>query len=214
MILYKKDYSNKIRIIKIWTENNKVIQEVGIKNGKMIRHEKTCKPRNINKSNAQAILEMESKVREKLQEDYFKTEEEAMNSQVILPMLAKKFEDEQKKIDWDNSYIQPKLDGQRCLAICTKEGNVTLLSRDGVDIQKTHGSMQHIINDLSLIKEDVILDGELYCHSEEDNFQEVMSAIKKYRPGISELVKYHVYDMVSTDLYEIRKEKLKLLLKV
>lgn len=64
--------------------------------------------------------------------------------------------------------------------------------------------MQHIINDLSTIKQDIILDGELYVHSTEDNFQDVMKAIKKYRPGISELVKYHVYDKVSTNGFKER----------
>ena len=200
--LYKKDSKGKCRIINFWTEDDKFCQSAGVKDGKLVENIKVCKGKNIGKSNetspsVQAILDMESKIREKLQEDYFKTEEEAMNSIVVLPMLAKNFKDEERKIDWSNCYIQPKLDGQRCLAICTKEGNVTLLSRDGVDIQKAHGSMQHIISELSLIKQDVILDGELYVHSEEDNFQDIMKAIKKYRPGVSELVKYHVYDRIS-----------------
>jgi len=207
--LYKKDSKGKCRVINFWTERDKFCQSAGVKDGLLVPNTKVCKGKNLGKSNEttpeqQAILEMESKIKEKLQEDYFRTEQEAMNSVVILPMLAKKFEDEEHKIDWSKCYIQPKLDGQRCLAICTKEGNVTLLSRDGVDIQKTHGSMQHIINDLSTIKQDVILDGELYVHSTEDNFQDVMKAIKKYRPGISELVKYHVYDKVSTNGFKER----------
>jgi DNA ligase-1 len=207
--LYKKDSKGKCRIINFWTEGDKFYQSAGIKDGQLVENIKVCKPKNISKSNAttreeQAILDMASKIREKLQEDYFETEKEAMNSTVVLPMLAKKFEDEEKKIDWSNCYIQPKLDGQRCLAICTKEGNVTLLSRDGVDIQKSHGSMQHIIDDLSTIKEDIILDGELYIHSTEDNFQDVMKAIKKYRSGVSELVKYYVYDKISSNPFKER----------
>lgn len=207
--LYKKDSKGKCRIINFWTEGDKFCQSAGLKDGLLVPNTKVCKGKNIGKANEttseqQAILEMDSKIREKLQEDYFRTEQEAMNSVVILPMLAKKFEEEEHKIDWSNCYIQPKLDGQRCLAICTKEGNVTLLSRDGVDIQKTHGSMQHIIDDLSIIKQDIILDGELYVHSTEDNFQDIMKAIKKYRPGISELVKYHVYDRISLNPFKER----------
>ena len=207
--LYKKDSKGKCRIINFWTEKDKFCQLSGVKDGLLVPNTKICKSKNLGKSNEttpeqQAVIEMESKIKEKLQEDYFKTEEEAMNSQVILPMLAKNYKDEKKKIDWSNCYIQPKLDGQRMLAICTKDGGVTLLSRDGVDIQKAHGSLQHIIDDLSTIKQDVILDGEAYCHSEEDNFQDIMKAIKKYRPGISELVKYHVYDKVSTNGFKER----------
>ena len=207
--LYKKDSKGKCRVIHFWTENEKFCQSAGIKDGVLVENIKICKGKNIGKNNEtspsdQALLEMKSKIREKLQEDYFKTEKEAMDSQVILPMLAKKFEDEEHKIDWSNCFIQPKLDGQRCIAICTKEGNVTLLSRDGVDIQKTHGSMQHIINDLSSIKKDIILDGELYVHSKEDNFQDIMKIIKKYRPGVSELVKYYVYDRISDESFKNR----------
>lgn len=207
--IYKKDSKGKCRIINFWTEGNLFHTEAGLLDGKLIKNTTNCVAKNIGKSNEtksreQAVFEMESKIREKLQEDYFRTKEEAMNSNVLLPMLAKNYNNEKKKIDWSNCYIQPKLDGQRVLAICTKEGGVTLLSRDGVDIQKAHGSMQHIINDLSTIKQDVILDGEAYCHSEEDNFQDIMKAIKKYRPGVSELIKFHVYDMVSTNGFKER----------
>jgi len=119
-------------------------------------------------------------------------------------MLAKKFEDEEEKIDWKTCYIQPKLDGQRALNICNKKGEVTLLSRDGVDIQKTHNSMKHIIDEFSKIKEDIIYDGELYCHSIEDNFQEIMKAIKKYRSGLSEMIKHYIYDVVSSKSFKER----------
>ena len=208
--LYKKDSKGNIRVLNYWVESNFLKQSSGLLNGQLIENEKECKGKNIGKVNEtspqqQALFEMESKIREKLQEDYFRTVEEAQNNVVILPMLAKNFQDEEHKIDWNDCYIQPKLDGQRCLAICTKEGNVTLISRDGIDIQKTHGSMQHVINDLTTIKEDVILDGELYIHSTEDNFQDVMKAIKKYREGISETVKYYVYDMISDKPFRLRK---------
>jgi len=200
--LYKVDSKGKIRVINFWCEGAEFKQESGVLDGNLVKNSKICKGKNIGRSNEttpeqQAIFDMNSKIREKLQEDYFETIEEAQNTEVILPMLAKKYKDEKKKIDWNNAYIQPKLDGQRCLAICKEDGSVKLISRDGIDIQEEHGSMQHIIDSLSDLKENIILDGELYCHSEEDNFQDIMKAIKKYRPGISEQVKYHVYDIVS-----------------
>ena len=207
--LYKKDSKGKIRVLNYWTEDDKFCQSSGVLDGQLIQNEKVCKGKNIGKSNEtsgkeQAILEMESKVREKLQEDYFLTTDEAKSNEVILPMLAKKFKDEEHKIDWDNCYIQPKYDGQRALNKCTKEKGSTLLSRDGIDIQKTHGSMQHIIDEFSKIKQNIIYDGELYCHSEEDNFQDIMKAIKKYRAGVSELVKHYIYDIVSDKPFKER----------
>jgi len=206
--LYKRDSKGKIRIINFWCEGNLFHTEAGVLDSdKLIQNITECKAKNIGKSNEtspqeQAILEMESKIREKLQEDYFETKEEAENNIVILPMLAKSYEDEKHKIDWNNCYIQPKLDGMRCLAVI-KNGTVKLISRDGVDIQLQHNSMQHIINNLSSIKEDVILDGELYGHGQ--TFQENMKLIKKLRPETSKVIKYHVYDLISDKPFILRK---------
>ncbi len=206
--LYKKDSKGKIRIINFWCEGNLFHTEAGLLGGKLIKNTTNCVSKNIGKSNEtksreQAVFEMESKIREKLQEDYFRTQEEAENNIVILPMLAKSYEDEKKKIDWSNCYIQPKLDGMRCLAICKADGSVKLISRDGVDIQLQHNSMQHIINDLQTIKEDVILDGELYAHGL--SFQDNMKLIKKLRPETSNLIKFHVYDIVNNKPFWNRK---------
>jgi len=194
--LYKKDTKGKTRVLNISTVGDQLIQESGLLNGALVRHIKTCRGKNIGKSNettpeAQAISEMNSKVAEKLTEGYFRTIEEAEHIEVILPMLAKSFKDEQQKIDWSkDAYCQRKLDGMRCLAFI-QNGEVTLMSRDGKVIQ----NMDHIIRSLSNIKEAVVLDGELYA--EGLNFQENMRLIKKYRPQESEQIKYHVYDRVS-----------------
>lgn len=196
--LFKLDSRGKIRVIEFWCEGNAFKQNSGVLDGKLVPNIKICKGKNIGKANEtsgeeQAILEMESKIREKLQEDYFESVEEATTNSVMLPMLAKKYNDEKHKVTWENCYIQPKLDGQRCLAICNN-GEVQLISRDGIDIQKKHGSMQHIISELSKIKENAILDGELYVHGE--TFQDVMRGIKKLSDK-SLKISYHVYDTVS-----------------
>ncbi len=207
-ILYKKDSKCKIRVIKFWCENDFFYTESGMLDGKLIQNVTKCTPKNVGKSNEttseeQAILEMSSKIREKLQEDYFESLEEAKDTQVILPMLAKSYADEKHKIDWSNCYIQPKLDGMRCLAIIKANESVKLISRDGVDIQLQHNSMQHIINDLQTIKEDVILDGELYAHGL--SFQDNMKLIKKLRPETSILIKFHVYDLINNEPFWNRK---------
>jgi len=209
--LYKKDSKGKIRIINFWCEGNLFHTEAGLLGGKLIKNTTNCVSKNIGKSNEtksreQAIFEMESKIREKLQEDYFRTKEEAENNIVILPMLAKSYEDEKKKIDWskDKIYIQPKLDGQRCLAII-KDNKVKLISRDGVVIE----NMGHIEVSLSFIMEDCILDGELYSHGL--TFQENMKLVKKLRPETSKLIKYHVYDCITPDNFTKRFNYLQML---
>lgn len=204
--LYKLDSHKKVRVWQIWNNNGELIQESGILGGKLVQHSKECKQKNIGKSNEtspeeQAELELESEYNSKLTEGYFKTIEECKTEEVILPMLAKSFNDEEKKIDWNNCFVQPKLDGQRCLAHCKSNGDVVLMSRDGKIIDNT--IMAHIVKDLSTIKKDVILDGELYAHGL--TFQENMKLIKKLRPETSKLIKYHVYDLVSNEPFRLRK---------
>lgn len=194
--LYKKDTLGKTRVLYISTSGPMLIQLSGLLDGGQVKHEKICKGKNIGKSNEttpeqQAILEMNSKVAEKLTEGYFRTIEEAESVAVVLPMLAKSYGDEKHKIDWSNPvYCQPKLDGNRCLAFI-KDGAVTLMSRQG----KIIDTLPHINKALSSLTQVIILDGEVYAHGK--SFQENMRLIKKYRPGETEQVKYHVYDMVS-----------------
>jgi DNA ligase-1 len=203
MILYKKDTKNKIRIWKIETDGAYINQWSGLLDGKLIFNQKIAKGKNIGKSNEttpeeQAIKEIKSEIESKLTEGYFRTLEEAQNEEVVLPMLAKSYEDEKHKIDWTNCYIQPKLDGMRCLAHISAGGHVQLISRDGKIIE----NMAHIVDDLVNIKENIILDGELYCHG--STFQENMKLIKKYRPGETENIKYHIYDVVSDNNFITR----------
>lgn len=203
--LYKKDTKNKIRIFEIETNYAILVQRSGLKDGKLVEHIKVCKGKNIGKSNEttpeqQALLELESEYKSKLTEGYFETIEECETEVVILPMLAKSYDDEKHKIDWTKDvFIQPKLDGMRCLAHIKANGDVTLVSRDGKNIS----NMEHIMDDLSTIKQDVILDGELYAHGL--SFQDNMRLIKKYRPKETEQIKFHVYDLVSKDPFRLRK---------
>lgn len=207
MILYKIDTKGKHRFLEIKTEGSKLVQISGlIGTDNPIVHSKICKGKNIGKSNEttpeeQALLEMQSKINEKLTEGYFKSIKECENTEVILPMLAKSYNDEKSKIDWskDKVYIQPKLDGMRCLAHIKSNGDVTLISRDG----KIISNMEHIMDDLSTIRQNIILDGELYAHTL--SFQENMKLIKKWREDTPRLIKFHVYDIINDKPFYLRK---------
>lgn len=208
--LYKKDSKGKIREWTICTIDDELIQKSGIVDGKLVEHNKLCKSKNVGKSNSttgseQAILEMESLIKSKLSEGYFKTKDEAENELVILPMLASDYNKFSKKIDWNNCWVQPKLDGMRCLAFCN-DGDVRLMSRDG----KTIENMDHIIESLKMIKGYCVLDGELYSHGR--SFQENMKLIKKYVPNYTEGIQYHVYDLVcAEDKFRSRNGELQIL---
>ena len=187
--LYKKDSKGKLRLLDINVEGSTIVQVSGLINGKATESVSQCEGKNIGRSNEtspkqQALIEAQAKYTKKLKEGYFKTQQEAIDEVVILPMLAKVFEKEEKKVTYP-CYAQPKLDGMRGLGDCQ---NGTLTSRSGNKIE----TLSHITSQFPYLG--VILDGELYAHGE--TFQENMRMIKKYRPGKTENVKYHVYDLV------------------
>lgn len=196
--IYKKDSSGKIRYLQISNVDNTVVQESGVVGtDNPVVNVSVCEAKNVGKSNAttpegQAYLEAQAKLTEKMRLGYFNTIEEAQEKggqDFLLPMLAKDFKKEKGKIKFP-CYVQPKLDGMRAL------GSVdNLISRTG----KVIDTLSHL--DLSDL-EDVILDGELYAHG--ISFQENMKLIKKYRPGLTEQVKYHVYDIVMDAPFTLR----------
>ena len=114
---------------------------------------------------------------------------------MIKPMLAYKFDD--KRVDWSKPvYIQPKLDGVRCLL--TKHG---AFSRTG----KQFKNIAHI--ELALIPffkqyPDIVLDGELYNHKLKDDFEKIISLVRKQKPTADDrrnaqhLVQFHIYDYI------------------
>ena len=114
---------------------------------------------------------------------------------MIKPMLAHKVNE--NKIDFSEKvFIQPKLDGVRC--IFTKDG---AYSRTG----KEFHNLQHIKIDLEKFFEDqpnAVLDGELYNHDLRDDFEQIISLVRKQKPtdedrlNAHKLIQYHVYDTI------------------
>lgn len=93
-------------------------------------------------------------------------------------------------------YVQPKLDGIRCL-VYEKDGQTVFQSRNHTVFQ----DFPHIRAVSGLV-----LDGELYHHDLE--FHEITSIVrKKNHPRLSEL-QYHVYDVITEGDFEQRIELL------
>lgn len=203
--IYKKDSSGKIRYLTISTESNIIVQESGvIGTPNPIYNRSTCEPKNVGRSNAttgpeQAVFEAQSKVTEKLRLGYFDTIAEAQEKgggDFLLPMLAKDFGKEMKKVVYP-CLAQPKLDGMRALG---SEEN-TMMSRTGKFIDTiTHIKFPPVLGD-------TVLDGELYAHG--ISFQENMKLIKKYSAGKTELIQYHVYDLILDAPFHVRHHLLK-----
>lgn len=155
--------------------------------------------KNIGKANEttpeeQADSEARSKYNKQLDKGY--SLERGGASKEYRPMLAHSYDDHKKKVTFP-CYIQPKLDGMRCIAI--REGdNITLMSRGNKQID----NMDHIKAELLKFMEDgQALDGELF--NKDFTFQKTMSLIKRKQPG-SELVEYHIYDSITSEDFKTR----------
>ena len=195
--IYKQDSKGRVRVLHVYTEGADLIQESGLIEGQLVKHESTCIAKNVGKANEttaieQALAEANSKIMNKMSTGYFHTIEEAEESSVILPMLAKNYNDEAHKVEYP-CYAQPKLDGMRALGY-SDDSFYGFISRKGKEIY----NMDHIAKELSQIKLNAPLDGELYAHGK--SFQENMRLIKKYRPNETEEIKYHVYDYADPNM--------------
>ena len=115
------------------------------------------------------------------------------------PMLAHPVS---KTINWQDEthFIQPKLDGVRC--IITRYG---AHSRNG----KQFHNCKHILTELKPLFADnpfLILDGELYNHKFKNNFNKIISLVKKQKPTQADkfesasYLQFHCYDLFSSYL--------------
>jgi DNA ligase-1 len=114
----------------------------------------------------------------------------------IRPMLAKNFEDYADRLSGRYVYVQPKLDGIRCIAVVESDKRVTLWSRE----QKPIVAVPRVAEALVRMKWPVgtVLDGELYNHNLREDFEQIVSAVRKKEPAPAkqqELIQYHVYDV-------------------
>ena len=116
---------------------------------------------------------------------------------MIKPMLAHKLNE--SKIDWDKPvYMQPKLDGVRCLF--TKDGAFSRTGKQFMNVRHIEDSLREYFKQYP----DIILDGELYNHDLKDDFEKIISLVRKQKPGTIEryeaakMIQYHIYDWISS----------------
>ena len=128
------------------------------------------------------------------------------------PMLA--YPVSSKPINYNKpTFIQPKLDGVRCLIQYENMGleyEVKAYSRTG----KEWKNIDHILFNLTpwfALNPNVILDGELYNHDLRDNFEKIISLVRKTKPTdedrleASKLTQFHCYDIIDeTKTFEER----------
>ena len=135
------------------------------------------------------------------------------------PMLA--YPVSKKPVDYSKPvFVQPKLDGVRCVIQANQvnhfsrpiEYEVKAYSRTG----KEWKNINHILEQLKPFFAKypfVILDGELYNHDLRDNFEKIISLVRKTKPTAEDrldalnLTQFHCYDIIDETLpFEQRNE--------
>jgi hypothetical protein len=230
--LYSKDKNGKTKQWKIRVEKYKdfsrIIYSYGYIDGKQIEYTLDVdKGKNIGKKNEtthfeQACSDAKSRWEKKQNIDKYAEElhsedddEKSEEKSVPSPMLAQDYNKHSKKIKYP-CYIQPKLDGYRCVFSDGK-----MYSRNGKEYAIMYGSNVHkeMIQLEKYFKKNgksIILDGELYVHNDL-KFEEygVLRKIRKTEKddAVINAMEYHVYDIISDDTYEQRLQKIKKMFK-
>ena len=200
--IYKKTKTGATQEWTIEVSDNKYRSHSGQVGGQITTNEWTIVyGKNVGKVNGttdeqQAMAEAVAKRTKKLESGYFEDVNNINEQQYFEPMLAAKWEDYKDKIQYP-IYSQPKLDGIRC--IVTKDG---MFSRNGKPII----SAPHIGKSLNFLFEsnpNLILDGELYADKFANDFNKIVSLVKRTKPTADDLkesaknIEYHIYDIPS-----------------
>jgi ATP-dependent DNA ligase len=212
--IYKKTKTGATQEWTIEVVGNKYRTHSGQVGGAITTNEWTiCYGKNIGRANEttdkeQTMAEAVAKRTKKLESGYFENIKHINKTQYFEPMLAAKWEDCKDKVTYP-IFSQPKLDGIRC--IVTKDG---MFSRNGKPII----SAPHIFESLKPLFEvmpDLIFDGELYADKFANDFNKIVSLVKKTKPTDADLkeskknIQYWIYDLPDNDiLFGYRCEKL------
>jgi len=186
--------------IKHWTisvsTDNVIITKYGSGDSKVRTTEKEItEGKNIGKANEttpyeQAVSEAEATWKKKLDKGYVENLDD-INEEVLLPMLAHTFQKRGHNIMYP-AFVQPKLDGVRCLAKKIDDKTIKYYSRMG----KEFTTLEHLTPELlKIMSSGQVLDGEVYSHNH--TFQEMIRLVKKLRPESSKL-EFHIFDIVLT----------------
>jgi DNA ligase-1 len=189
MILYKMDSSRAIRQWEVTQQGTKVITYFGLLNS-----EKPSSAMVVLESNYEAVEHVKKLIQNKIEKQGYS--EEIPSSVPDLPMLALSYS--KTTAVPDMVYVQPKLDGIRCIATST-----TMISRRNIPIT----SCPHIQDALKNLPPGITLDGELYIPN--SKFEDQLSSIKRDDPNKeSYKVLYNVFDIVNLESQVYRFTKL------
>ena len=191
--IFKRDTSGRIRVWKAERAGPAYRVLSGMLNGKLAATGWTvCVGKQGRSDVEQAQFEVDSAYTYHLKREYFEHLADVDEPRFFKPMLAKKFE------AYAPGFAQPKLDGIRCIA--RKTGLYTREGQPILGAPHIHDALVPIF----LRYADIILDGELYNHDLREDFNSIVSLVRRKDPDekhiarSQELVQYHVYDVPSS----------------
>lgn len=204
--LYKRDKKGKVRA---WTIEHDAVSYWTISgihpDGKMTKTAPTfVEQKNVGKANEtsleqQVLNEVASKIQYQIDQGFtydIPTEEKRFEVS-----LANKYQDRLEKGKLDFPYIcEAKLDGIRA-TLQLVEGKIVMKSRKGKEfVACPHIKENEFVKKFFETYPNAILDGELYNHELKDDFNKIVSLVKKTKPKpedleeSAKLVQYHCFD--------------------
>lgn len=219
--LYKKTQTDAIQFWSVAVEKHKnewnVVTRFGQKDTlspqvtwDVIKVGKNIGKKNETSAEGQAYLEAEAMWTKKKKKGYVEKLEDAKEGKLdavikggIEPMLAHAFDKQGHKIKYP-CFVQPKLDGHRCIAIISA-GICELWTRT----RKKITSVPHINSELATAfpNSNKILDGELYSHKHD--FEYISHIVRQEEPDANHKdVEYHIYDIVNDEVFSERAKLL------
>lgn len=184
--LYKLDSKGKTREWNVIVDADSFWTEAGIVGMKMNTAKPTiCKGKNIGRSNEtspeeQAEAEAQAKWDKKRKDGYTQDLAKVKQKKFYEAMLAQNYDDRKAELKFP-CFSQMKLDGVRCL-IRQEDGEIIARTRNGRQID----TIPHVINKLKLffqLHPNTILDGELYNHEFKEDFNKIISLVRKQKPA-------------------------------
>ena len=119
-----------------------------------------------------------------------------MTQTKIKAMLAHKYNE--NKADYP-AFIQPKLDGVRCLF--SAKGAFSRTGNQFMNVMHIEKALEPLFAKYP----NIVVDGELYNHGLKDDFEKIISLVRKKKPTVediveaSQLTQYHIYDIASME---------------
>lgn len=180
--VYKMDSRGEIREWAIWTENNTIIIRHGVlnKRSSLVFDKVECE------SESDADIKAERRLTKQIERKGYTIA--IPKSKPFRPMLCQRLQENMDKLP-ENVIYQPKLDGYRALGM-----NGNLVTRTNSPLP----AFTHIRHTLSMLPDDIVLDGELYCHT--SRFQQIMKSRSILPTADSYMIEYHTFDIVDENV--------------